>query len=464
MREATLKASLILCYLCLELQKFITLAHQTNLPLQIPAYLLHLYKNIGGSANNFPLTVRIFHSVLILSMAALIYNIPVNLFVGLPYIASACVLTLFLVAGVYYISRYQGKTTLARLIFCLTATTLFVANYFMNSGIDGPTGYFFILMMVIMVAIVPVSQYWYWVGSNVLIIFGLHLIQYYHPEWVPYTYKDLADRYFDNTSAYLTVVIVVLTCFYIIRKRYDAERLQAQQNAMRLQELDVEKNKLFSIVSHDLRSPLANIQGYLELLTECEMSDEERHQIQAQLLSSTRGTLEMVNNVLHWSKHQMTGGQSHYLQLEAEAVLATQVDMAVDIAARKQIKLEARLHPETLIWGNADMVQLIVRNLLNNAIKFTSSGGSVTLSATKENGQCLISVCDSGNGHPAQLTEAVFHLSGASTAGTANEKGVGLGLVLCRENTEALGGRIWFSCGEHSGTTFYVALPAAAAS
>lgn len=428
--------------------------------MRIPAYLLHTKSLITGSAGDFPLTVRIFHSVLAISMAALIYNIPLNLFVGLPYIALASAITSLLVAGLFYISRYRGKTDLARTIVCLTGTCLFVANYFLNSGIDGPTGYFFLLLMVTMVAIVPVKQYWYWISSNVLIIIGLHVFQFYHPGQVPYTYLKTADRYIDISSAYLTVVVVILTCFYIIRKSYDAERLRAEETAEKLSERDAEKNKLFSIVSHDLRSPLANIQGYLELLAAYDMSALERQQIQEQLLSSTRGTLEMLNNVLNWSKNQMNGAQFRKEQLELHAVLKLQLELAINIAARKDIVLIVQIDPGVSVWGNADMIQLIIRNLLNNAIKFTSTGGKIILKASSIEGNCLLSLEDTGNGYPSQLSEDIFQLSGSSTTGTANEKGVGLGLVLCRENTHALGGRIWFDCDKYSGTTFFVELPA----
>lgn len=426
--------------------------------MPLPPFLLQLKTTIFGSSEEFPLTVRIFHSVLALSMAALVYNVPLNLYVGLPYIAIACVIMLFLIGGLYYLSRYRKQTELARTFVCATGTLLFVANYFLNSGIDGPTGYFFLLLMVAMVAIVPVRQYWFWISSNVVLMTGLHFLQYHHPQLIPYTYSKLSDRYIDINSAYFTVVVVVLMCFYIIRKSYDAERLRAEQAAAKLTELDKEKNKLFSIISHDLRSPLANIQGYLQLLSDYGMSEQETRDIQSQLLNSTSGTLEMLNNVLHWSRNQMNGRPIIKEQLNLVETLKSQVDVAVDIAKRKNIQLEVFIDPDHSVDCNSGMLQLIIRNLLNNAIKFTASGGKIRLESSISDGHCLLLVSDSGNGQPANLHESIFQLSGASTIGTANEKGVGLGLVLCRENTETMGGKIWFECDSQSGTTFFVKL------
>ncbi|MEN0052880.1 MAG: HAMP domain-containing sensor histidine kinase [Mucilaginibacter sp.] len=426
----------------------------------IPPFFSRIREFVSGPPGAFPLTVRIFHSVLAISMAALAYNVPLNFAVGLPKIALASAVTLALVVYLFYLSRFGGRTTPARLVYCLLGTSLFVANFFLNSGIDGPTGYFFVLMLVVMVAIVPVSEYWYWVGSNVTLLAGLHLLQFMRPDLIPFTYQQRADRFIDMTSAYITVVVIVLACFYIIRKRYDSERLEAQQNAAKLRVLDAEKNKLFSIISHDLRSPLSLIQNYLEMLAEFDLSETERREIKAQLLQSTRGTLDMVNNVLYWSTSQMSGGEVKRAHLVLADLLSPQLQLFQAIAARKNIRLESVFAENTTILSSADMIQLIIRNLLNNAIKFTAPGGHIYLYASRNGSTCLLTIKDSGNGKPAALSENIFELSSGTVKGTANESGVGLGLVLCREYTMLLGGRIWFNCDEKSGTTFFVELPA----
>lgn len=418
------------------------------------------FQRISGHPRNFPLTVRIFHSVLAICMAALIYNIPLNMIVGLPNIALASAGAFLLATFLYYLSRFRKRTAIARFTFCFTGTGLFVINYFLNSGIDGPTGYFFLLMMVVVVAVVPVSEYWYWVTGNIVLLLGLHIIQFIRPELIPFTYPTKSERYIDISSAYVTVVIMVLACFYIIRRRYETERLEAQQNAAKLRQLDAEKNKLFSIISHDLRSPLSHIQSYLEMLVEYELSEQEHENIKAQLLDSTRGTLEMVNNVLQWSKSQLQGEEQHKELLNVAALLKPQIELFRSIASGKQIQLENILVPDAQIWGDAEMVQLIVRNLLNNAVKFTSPGGSIRISATAREGTCLLIIKDSGNGQPAKLSEESFQFRTTTTLGTANETGAGLGLALCREYTALLGGRIWFSVDPVSGATFFVELPA----
>jgi two-component system sensor histidine kinase/response regulator len=429
--------------------------------LKIKAYLFYVWHSLNGPVSRFPLTTRIFHSICLISVLALAYNVPLNYMVGLPEVAavSAVVGTLF--AGLYYLSRVKHRTALAMLIFCIVGDLLFIAVFFLNSGINGPTDIFFILTMVMMVAIVPVSQYWIWVITNIVIVSVLHYVQYTYPGLVPNTYNQDINRYVDITSAYFTVVGVTLFGFYLIRRNYESERKSAEQKTAMMRLLNEEKNKLFSIISHDLRAPLTNVQSYLELLTEVDISDEERLTIQTDLLQSTRNTLDLLNNVLSWSKSQMQGLSFKLSTYNIYQLLSSPMLLFIRIAESKKIRLEISIDPKLQVIANGDMLQLVVRNLINNAIKFTSPGGRVIFSAQQHGDVCHFMVKDSGTGKSVKLSNDIFYLNSESTYGTANEKGVGLGLVLCKEFTEAQNGKIWFECDSVSGTSFFVQLPLA---
>lgn len=348
---------------------------------------------------------------------------------------------------------------MARFIAIIIGNLLFIINYFLNSGINGPTSIFFISTIIVTVAIVPVKQYKYWITGNILIVLSLHLLQYYQPDLVPYTYVKVQDRYIDMSSAYLTVVAVAILSFYFFRQSYELEKASAEKIAKELKLLNDERNKLMSIIAHDLRSPLGNIQSYLELLVEIDISEEERYVIKKRLLQATRGTLEMLNNVLDWTKSQMNGLNFALTPVNVFKLLASQLQILMDIAANKKITLEVSIDPNITIIGNGEMLQLVVRNIVSNAIKFTASGGYISVHTKIQDDKCLIVVNDSGNGTPANLSNDIFQLSGSSMAGTMNEKGVGLGLVLCKEYTEVQGGTIWFECDSVSGVTFFVQLP-----
>jgi two-component system sensor histidine kinase/response regulator len=418
-----------------------------------------LWSWLVGDVKEFSLITRIFHSICLICILALIYNIPLNAFVGLPVIAAVSAGSLLLVTGIYLLSRFKKQTGVAITAFCAIAIALFTINFFLNSGVNGPTDLFFLLVMVVMVAILPVKRYWLAVSINVLILVGLHYIQFTNGKLVPWTYKNPSDRYIDLTSAYITVVSLVLLTFYILRRNYEIERRSAEEKAVGMKVLDGEKNKLLSIISHDLRAPLSNIQNYLELLGEIKLSSDERLEIEGQLLRSTRSTLELLNNVLSWSKSQMEGIQFNVSAVNVYEMLVPHLHVFSPIAQGKHITLDIAIEQDVDIIANGEMFQLVVRNLVNNAIKFTSAGGTIQVSAISKNGQCIITVKDSGNGKPVQLAEDIFLLNSNPALGTADEKGAGLGLVLCKQFTEAQNGKIWFQCAPDSGATFFVALP-----
>ncbi|MVN92683.1 sensor histidine kinase [Mucilaginibacter aquatilis] len=419
---------------------------------------LRTWRWLVGPETRFDLTARIFHSICIFILAALGYNVPFNYIVGLHDIALLSAVSFLLFAIVYYLSRVAQKKSIAVLLFCITGNILFIVNFFLNSGIDGPTDLFFILTMVVMIAVIPVRYYWILIATHFIIVLSLHGIQYINADLVPYTYDSTAFRYSDITSAYVVVVSLILLCFYFIKYNYDLEKKSAEQKAAMMKLLNEEKNKLFSIISHDLRAPLTNVQNYLELLGEVDLSADEQQEIKVKLLDSTRNTLDMLNNVLSWSKSQMSGLKFSSTELYLHELLLPQLLLFTNIAQNKNIKIEISIDQELKIIGNADMVQMIMRNLINNAIKFTAPGGRIIVSAQRENNYALLLVKDSGAGKPVKLSNNIFYLNNESTKGTANEKGVGLGLVLCKEFTEVQNGNIWFECDSVSGTTFFVEL------
>jgi two-component system sensor histidine kinase/response regulator len=426
---------------------------------KITTNLVPLWHWLNGSVQVFSLDTRIFHSVCIISILALLYNIPLNYYVGLPIIAIASAASLFLIAGVYYLSRFYNRIWAAKMIFCSACVILFVLNYFLNSGINGPTDIFFIMTMIMMVAIVPVRQYWFWVTLNIAIVLGLHYLQFLHPDLVPNTYEHIQNRYLDVSSAYVTVVAVCLFNFYSIRRSYEAEKKSAEQKTQIMKLMNEEKNKLFSIISHDLRSPLSNIQSYLELLTEGAISEGERIAFEKTLLEATKSTVDLLNNVLNWSRSQMDGLKFKLEPLNVYQLLSPQLLLFINIAVNKKIKFDVSIDPTIEVLGNSDMLQLVVRNLVNNAIKFTGPGGKIMVTAETVDRLCIITVKDSGTGNAVDLSQNIFYLNAPPSVGTANEKGIGLGLVLCKEYTEAQNGKISFECDPISGTTFRVELP-----
>ncbi|SDM22065.1 Histidine kinase-, DNA gyrase B-, and HSP90-like ATPase [Daejeonella rubra] len=116
------------------------------------------------------------------------------------------------------------------------------------------------------------------------------------------------------------------------------------------------------------------------------------------------------------------------------------------------------MNESIIVLADKDMLQLVIRNLLNNAVKFTAVGGKISIRSTVENNNCIITVTDNGRGIPYDMQADLFSMKVKSTYGTRNEKGVGLGLALCKEFAEIQNGKIWFESVPGKGTTFYISM------
>jgi signal transduction histidine kinase len=214
-----------------------------------------------------------------------------------------------------------------------------------------------------------------------------------------------------------------------------------------------------SIIAHDLRGPLSNIQNYLELVSEYGLDKEEREVVEGDLLKVTQSTLNMLSKLLIWSKSQMDGVTVKLSDLNLNDTLKNTLELERIMATKKNIDLTYAIDETISVVADSDMLQLVIRNLVSNAIKFTPPGGRIDVSTKKTNNECRISIADNGRGIPLEQQADIFSLKVRSTFGTSNEKGVGLGLILCKEFTDQQGGRIGFESTPGRGSTFFVFMP-----
>lgn len=253
-----------------------------------------------------------------------------------------------------------------------------------------------------------------------------------------------------------------------IRANYDYEKASAAKRALAIQQhneelekVNAEKNKLFSILSHDLRSPLNSIQSYLELLSFDILDEKENAVARQELLSLTKNTSDLLFNLLSWSKTQMEGVRSKPKDNNLSEILASTINTQHVIASQKDIRFENNIDKRLTALCDEDMLQLVVRNLLNNAIKFTPTFGKISITTFTDKDKAVIAITDNGSGIPEEQQNEIFSLKIRSTYGTNNEKGIGLGLVLCKEYIEMQNGHIWFESQPGTGTTFFISLPMA---
>ncbi|MFB9861675.1 tetratricopeptide repeat-containing sensor histidine kinase [Rufibacter immobilis] len=231
-----------------------------------------------------------------------------------------------------------------------------------------------------------------------------------------------------------------------------------QQNQS-LEEANQMKNKLLSILSHDLRGPLANTKGILELINRGALSPEKSAAVLKELEKQYMRSLSLLENLLFWIKSQMKGGSIKPEILNIRQMLS-EVIYEQEIAYRnKQITVLNEVAPELEVTADDEMLKVVFRNLLSNAIKFTKAGGEIMVSSAVGE-QVMVKIKDQGVGISEEALRKIRGKKYFTTNGTENEGGSGFGLMICEELIQRNGGELEVESTVGKGSLFTVKLPA----
>jgi len=236
-----------------------------------------------------------------------------------------------------------------------------------------------------------------------------------------------------------------------------ATHIEIKRSREKLLELNATKEKLFSIISHDLRSSLGSVLCLSDLLLENleQYPKSKIRQFVNNIYQSSKNTFELLENLLDWSRLQT----EKLTQRKEKHNLKNNIDnifqLYSEIAKKKRITLQNNIRPDVLIYCDIDMTKTVLRNLISNAIKFTNAEGLVSLNFIENDTNIEIQITDSGVGIMAENIPNLFSIEkNISTLGTNNEKGTGLGLMLCKELIEKQGGKIWVESELGEGSIF----------
>lgn len=245
-----------------------------------------------------------------------------------------------------------------------------------------------------------------------------------------------------------------------VSKRKAAELEIASKN-IELEKLNAEKNKFFSIIAHDLRSPFNAIIGLSELLVEeiDEKNYENAQEYSSIILQSAHRAMALLKNLMEWA--QLKTGKIEY-NPEYFNIVALIKEAALlynEIAKKKSITIEENLPYFLSLYADKAMISSILRNFISNAIKFTMPGGKVVVTVEEKPREIIFSVKDTGVGIPKERVDDIFKIDHMySTIGTDNEKGTGMGLTLCKDFVEMHSGKIWVESEEGIGSCFCFSL------
>jgi two-component system, sensor histidine kinase and response regulator len=255
-----------------------------------------------------------------------------------------------------------------------------------------------------------------------------------------------------------------------IRKPIDKIELLARTNAnlnlansyIRIKKLNESKDTFFSILAHDLKSPVGNIKALLELILseESDFNQENLRHFLTLLGKQSTAAFNILDNLLVWAKSQRDNVEFAPKEQKLNLAIDNNIDLLENIAIKKGITLINETKDIVFSVFDLPLISIVVRNLLANAIKFTYQNGSITINTAQDESQTIVSISDTGTGISDERIEKLFDESQFETTyGTENEKGSGLGLKLCKHFVEQHNGKIWVESELEKGSSFKFTLP-----
>lgn len=229
-----------------------------------------------------------------------------------------------------------------------------------------------------------------------------------------------------------------------------------------LNQLNATKDKFFSIIAHDLRNPFNSLIGFSDLLKRnaANYTTDEITEFANEMVDAAKSAYQLVENLLDWSRVQRGIIHPKPEWISASEIASEIKQIAFRQASTKNINITTETEPETEIFADREMVRMVLRNLVSNAIKFTPEQGTVTVKIHNNQIDSHFSVTDNGIGiKPDQLEQLFYIATKTSKAGTNGEQGTGLGLILCKEFVDLQGGEIWAHSSPNVGSEFHFTLP-----
>jgi len=261
--------------------------------------------------------------------------------------------------------------------------------------------------------------------------------------------------------AFISILIISLITLGNYFKQKKAKEL-LESRTIELEKANEVKSKLFSIIGHDLRNPIGSLYMLLGLYNRKIMDEDEFRSTVPSLYKNVGAMMNTLDNLLRWSIGEMKMVKTNTLKVNLKEKVSLVLDFFSTLSKQKNIEIISNIDPSYSVLVDPNHLDLILRNLINNAIKFSDNGGSITLDAFENEDQLTISVQDTGMGMKAEEVEKLFQKDLVeSKRGTKGEQGTGLGLNLCQLYVHKNGGNIWVESEKGVGSTFFFTLPLA---
>ena len=260
----------------------------------------------------------------------------------------------------------------------------------------------------------------------------------------------------------LVILILIMAFLIILSAGALIGFYLKKENEIRLRDLNFTKDKFFSIISHDLKSPFTSIIGFSELLVErMEKKDFNGTEEFGKIIhSSSLYAMDLLNNLTQWSRLQTGKIEFKPVKIDIVSIINDVIELMNASAINKSITIVRNIPAQLTIMADGAMISTVLRNLISNSIKFTKPGGEIIISAQQLEEHIRLEVRDNGVGIKKEIIPKLFLIEeDVSTNGTINEEGTGLGLILCKEFISIHGGKIWVESEVEKGSRFIFSIP-----
>lgn len=251
----------------------------------------------------------------------------------------------------------------------------------------------------------------------------------------------------------------------IVHKNIQLQIVNAEieKQKKELTELNLLKNKLFSVISHDLKTPIYALHNLFHNMQKQNIPAREIKALIPEVVNDVSYTMSLMENLLHWAKSQMSSNTVRPIVIDVASVISEIINLFRLQADNKKIALECKNAGPVYVYADKDMLNIVLRNLISNAIKFTPESGTVFIGINESSSFVEVYVQDTGTGMSPEILQKVNAGNYFTTKGTGNEAGTGLGLMLCKEFLVKNGGQMYIESVPGEGSLFSFTLPVAAA-
>jgi signal transduction histidine kinase len=245
-------------------------------------------------------------------------------------------------------------------------------------------------------------------------------------------------------------------------RKLEEKNLVITRQNLQLDQVNKTKDKIMSIIAHDLRGTIGNQLTAVEVLNRIEgdlQAEIDRKSLLANLKNSASYSLELLENLLHWSKLEEGASKYHPEEVKLNMLVSNCISLYSESAQNKELAFEMDMEETLICYVDKIMMETVFRNLISNAIKFSKPGGTINIGLNKQEGMFRFHVQDRGVGMTREEAERILQNGGITRRGTANEKGAGMGLTLVQEFTKIHNGELTIHCEPGKGCTFEIAIP-----